>query len=191
MNKAVFLGQLDRELKGIEKSEKAKFLSYYTEMIEDRMENGVSEEEAVQGVGIPKQIAGEILEEQGGKEGKHMALGTKILFGVLMVLGSPLWGSLLLAAVLLILSGYIVIWCLPFITGAVSLSAAVTAVISVVGSVILLFQNPISGVFQLGTGVFLAGIAILSGLLTFFLARIFVSVSKKVMIAIAGVFRNR
>ncbi len=48
MNKEEFLKTLERLLKGLPKQENQKMLDYYAEMIEDRMEEGMSEENAVQ-----------------------------------------------------------------------------------------------------------------------------------------------
>ena len=48
MNKEEFLKTLESLLKSLPKQESQKMLDYYAEMIEDRMEEGMSEENAVQ-----------------------------------------------------------------------------------------------------------------------------------------------
>lgn len=184
MNKEEFLESLKRLLKSLGKSEREKSLSYYSEIIDDYIEDGYTETEAVEQVGSPGVIAQEILEEQGGRPGGQLSGGMKGLVAVLLVLGFPLWGSLmlagvclLLAAALLILSAYIVIWCIPVCTGACSVSGLVLSVISMGGAAIIIFQDTAAGVIQLGIGMVCAGIFILFGLLTWVLGKIFAGVT--------------
>ena len=47
MNRKEFLRSLSRSLRGLPRAERAQSLDYYGEMIQDRMEEGLSEEEAV------------------------------------------------------------------------------------------------------------------------------------------------
>ncbi|MBS7007477.1 DUF1700 domain-containing protein [Anaerostipes sp.] len=194
MSKGEFLESLKRLLKSLGKSEREKSLSYYSEMIDDYMEDGYTEEDAVEQVGNPGLIAQEILEEQGDKAGSRMSRGMKGLIGVLLILGFPLWGSLalagiclLLAAVLLVLSAYIVIWCIPVCTGAFSAAGLVLSVVSMGGAAVIVFQNPAAGVLQLGVGMALAGIFVLFGLLTWILAKIFTGVTIRFSRWLAGV----
>ena len=97
MSKEEFLGSLNRLLKSLGKSEREKSLSYYNEIIDDYMEDGYTEEQAVEQIGNPGLIAQEILEEQQSQMKAPMSRGTKVLVAVLLVLGFPLWGSLMLA----------------------------------------------------------------------------------------------
>ena len=181
MSKEEFLGSLNRLLKSLGKSEREKSLSYYNEIIDDYMEDGYTEEQAVEQIGNPGLIAQEILEEQQSQMKAPMSRGTKVLVAVLLVLGFPLWGSLMLAgfcivlsAVLLVLSAYIVIWCIPLCTGAVSVAGLILSVVSMGGAAVIVFQNSAAGVIQLGVGMLSAGIFILTGLLTWVLGKYFV-----------------
>lgn len=194
MSKEEFLQSLERLLKSLSKSEREKSLSYYSEIIDDYMEDGYSEEDAVEQVGNPGVIAQEILEEQEGKEGRQLSGGMKGLIAVLLVLGFPLWGSLmlagvclLLAAALMVVSVYIVIWCIPVCTGACSVSSLVLSVVSMGGAAIIVFQNPAAGVIQLGVGMVSAGIFVLFGLLTWVLGKIFVGVTARFSRWLAGI----
>ena len=63
MTKSEFLAELKERLTGVSEADLNRSLDYYTEMIEDRMEDGLSEEEAVKDVGTPAAIAEEILKE--------------------------------------------------------------------------------------------------------------------------------
>lgn len=193
MNKEEFLGSLNNLLKSLGKSERETSLSYYSEIIDDYMEDGYTEEEAVKKIGHPGVIAQEILEEQHGQPKKSLSGGMKGVIAVLLVLGFPLWGSLMLAgvclvlaAVLLVLSAYLVIWCIPLCTGSASVAGLILSVVSMGGAAVIAFQNPAAGVIQLGIGMLSAGIFILAGLLTWILGKYFINVTARFSKWLAG-----
>ena len=64
MTKQEFLHELKKSLKKLPKSELDECISFYGEMIDDRIEAGLSEEEAVAALGSIKKIASEKLTEQ-------------------------------------------------------------------------------------------------------------------------------
>lgn len=53
MKKDEFISSLERLLRSLKREERNRFLSYYSEMIADYMEDGCEEEEAVQRIGNP------------------------------------------------------------------------------------------------------------------------------------------
>lgn len=59
MKKDEFISSLERLLRSLKREERNRFLSYYSEMIADYMEDGCEEEEAVQRIGNPGEIAQE------------------------------------------------------------------------------------------------------------------------------------
>ena len=105
MTKQAFLEQLRKKLSGLPRAELAEQLAFYSEMIDDRMEEGLSEEDAVAAVGLPVAIAGQVTAEKAPV--KRRMKGWEI---VLLVLGSPVWVPLLAAAVVVVLSVYISLW---------------------------------------------------------------------------------
>jgi len=124
MNKRQFLDALNKELRVLSRSERKVFISYYDELIEDEIESGTLEETAVSVVGDVKQIANDILKNQEGTKIKLSSTRSKVFNIVLLVLGFPLWGSLLLMLALLllmlaliVLMGYMLIWFIPLILG--------------------------------------------------------------------------
>ena len=72
MNKQEFLTALWKQLSEVPSEDVEESLDYYSEMIEDRMESGMTEEEAVAAVGsvedAAKQIIAEIPEELVGTD---------------------------------------------------------------------------------------------------------------------------
>lgn len=60
MNKQTFLKSLKKQLKFLKSAELQKNISYYEEMIADMVENGLTEEAAIDKIGTPETIAREI-----------------------------------------------------------------------------------------------------------------------------------
>ena len=65
MTRAQFLNELYRRLGSMSKEQAEQHLTYYAEMLMDRMEEGMSEEEAVASLEDVDTIAGRILQEEG------------------------------------------------------------------------------------------------------------------------------
>ena len=61
MNKQEFLGVLRKGLSILQDDEAEERLSFYREMIDDRVEEGLTEEEAVREIGTPEEILARIL----------------------------------------------------------------------------------------------------------------------------------
>ena len=59
MTKQAFLDQLSRLTGGLSDAERARLIEYYGEIIDDRVEEGVSEEDAVAALGDPAELARE------------------------------------------------------------------------------------------------------------------------------------
>ena len=57
MTKQEFLDRLRRSLAGLPLEDAEERLAFYDEMIDDRMEEGLAEEEAVSSFGTPEEIA--------------------------------------------------------------------------------------------------------------------------------------
>ena len=166
MSKEDFLEELKKRLSGLPQEDIDERIAFYSEMIDDRMEDGVTEEAAVSGVGsidsIVEQIMAEIpfakLVKEKAKHKRHL----KAWEIVLLVLGSPVWIPLLIAAMSVILSLYIVIWSVIISLYAVDVSFAACAFAGLIGMVPYLnCGNPAGAFFSAGAGIACAGLAIL------------------------------
>lgn len=178
MNKQSFLYQLKEGLIRLNEAEKEQFIRYYDELIEDYIEDGASEAQAVKKLGKPSVIASKILKEA-FEEGNITPKKTlSPLLVLLLVLGFPLWGSLLIAVIALVASAYVVIWCLPFSTGVFAVAGLIASVFSMFASFFALQDGIYIAVTQLGVGVLVLGLAILSGLLTILMANYFIKISR-------------
>lgn len=166
MNKDAFLSALHGRLSGLPEEDIKKSLDYYNEIIDDHIEEGLSEEEAVQAVGGLEEIVSQILMDTSlpklvkAKVKPKRSLKTWEI--VLLVLGSPVWLPLLFAAVCLLLAVYIVLWSVILVLYSVDLSFAAGALTGIVGFFVSLPDGNIAqGTLFLGAGLFCGGIAIL------------------------------
>ena len=114
MNKAEFLQKLRAALSGLPQSDVEEKVEFYSEMIDDRMEDGLSEEEAVATVGSVEEIVREIVADiplsKIAKEKIKPKRKMRAWEIILLILGSPIWLSLLIAVFAVILSAYACIW---------------------------------------------------------------------------------
>jgi len=191
LSKEEFVSELDKYLKKLNSFERKKFISYYEEMIEDYKENGFSEEDAVSKVGNPELIAHEIIGEQESVIIKIPSTRSTGLNIVLIVLGFPLWGSILLSGIMLILCIYIIIWCIPVMTGALAVGSFVVALISIFASFFVMVDKFAIGLIQLGLGIVSIGAMIISVYLTIIFSKKLFIVTNKFTSYISGVFHKK
>ena len=162
MDRERFFKELRKLLGQLSPQEREQIFQYYAEIIDDKIEGGMSEAQAVAQLGTPHQVAAKILEENGAapNSGTGSGTGSKVLITVALVLGSPLWLSLGIAALALLLSAFIVVLALLLTAGVMGLCG----VLMLVPSVLLAFREPAAGLFQVGCCLFVSGLAIPFGL---------------------------
>lgn len=165
MNKAEFLLELTDKLSLLPPEEIEERWDYYSEMIDDRMEEGLTEEAAVAELGAVEDIAAQIISDvplsklvKGKIKPKKRLTAWEI---VLLVLGSPIWLSLLIAAFAVILSLYVVLWSMIISLWAVFVSLAACAVgVTAACAVFAISGHGPVGVAMLAAGIVCAGLAI-------------------------------
>lgn len=140
-------------------ADKQRSADYYSEMIDDRMEEGLSEEEAVRAVGSLENILAEIAQPKQSPAPKKKWQVWEI---VLLVLGSPVWLSLLIAAFAVVLSLYAVVWSVIITLWSVFGSVIACAFAGIaVGIGFATIGNVPTAVAMIGAGLVCAGLAIL------------------------------
>lgn len=167
MNKHDFLLSLQDKLSGLPQDDATERLHFYSEMIDDRMEEGLSEEEAVSAAGPVSEIAAQAIAETTlAKIAKErITPKTRLKAGeiVLLALGSPIWLSLGIAASAVILSLYVSLWSVIISLWAVFVSLAACAGGGVLTCVIFAAGgNGTTGLATLAAGMVCAGLAIFS-----------------------------
>lgn len=158
MNKQEFLAALKKKLSGMPRAEREERLAFYSEMIDDKMEAGLSEAEAVASVGATEEIGFEAAEEKPTHRRKMRAWEI-----VLLILGSPLWISLLAAAFSIVLAIYAVIWSVVVTLWAVFASLAACGPAGLFAGLGFMFNGfGATGLFLIASGLACAGLAILA-----------------------------
>lgn len=164
MNKDKFLNLLESRLTELPESEIKKSLTYYSEMIDDRVEDGESESDAVASLGsvdeIVKSVISQVQLSGQTKETVKRKSGNKIPIIILLILGSPIWLSILLALFSVVLSLYAAIASIIiglFVTVAAFLLGGAAAVL---GSPIIMYSNIYTGIFIIGAGLILFGLGV-------------------------------
>ncbi len=193
MTKVNFLFELRDKLSGLSKEDIEERLNFYSEMIEDRMEEGLSEEDAVAAIGTTDEIAKQTIAETSftkiAKEKLKVKKSHNTWEIVLLALGFPIWASLLVAAVAVILSLYASLWAVIISLWAVFaafIGCAVGGIIS--GIIFALNSNTLTAIAMLAAALVCAGLSIF----TFFGCKLatkgILLLTKKVIIAIKRFF---
>ena len=134
-------------------------------MIDDRMEEGVSEEDAVASIGPVSEIIPQILSEipltKLVKEKIKPGRSLRAWEIILLVLGFPLWFPLLLAAAAILLVLYMVLWVLLLSLWAVAASFLGTAIGCAAAAVLFAIRGqPLPAIAMLGAALFVSGLTI-------------------------------
>lgn len=166
MNKQEFLEAVKERLEGLPSQELETSLEYYREMIDDRMEDGMKEEEAVAAIGSVEEAATQIL---GGLPLPKIVKASvkpwrtlRVWEIVLLVVGAPLWIPLLISAALVFFAVYVVVGSLIFTLHAIDFSLALGGVAGIAGAILqFVTGRPLGGGMYLGAGLFCAGLSIL------------------------------
>lgn len=165
MNKAEFYSEMYKKLSFLPASEVDDRLDYYEEMIDDYMEDGMSEEEAIGKLGSVSDIASQIVADLPistivkGKVKKNRGLKTWEM--VLLVLGAPVWFSLLIAVLAIIFSVYISLWAVIVSLWAAFVSVVCCVIGTFVGGLLLIFaSNSLQGLVMMSAAAICIGLSI-------------------------------
>lgn len=166
MTKVQFLASLQDRLTGLPRDELEQWLNFYSEMIDDRMEDGMTEAEAVAAIGFVEDIAAQIIAQTPlvklAKEKIRPKRRLKTWEILLLVLGSPLWLSLLAAAGAVILAVYVSAWSVIISLWAAFASLVAGGFAGLVAGIILVCTSALSAAMaMLAAGMVCTGLSIL------------------------------
>lgn len=165
MTKREFLEKLRESLKGLPLDDIEGKISYYGEMIDDRVEEGMSEEEAVASMESVESIVSSALSEvpltKIVKEKITPKKTGDTRTTLLVILGFPLWFPLLAAAAAVAFSLYMVLWALVVSLWAVDVAFfAGTLAGAALSAVYFVHGNTAPGIAMIGAALFSAGLMI-------------------------------
>lgn len=178
MTKLKFLLELEKKLSALPQEDIEERLTFYSEMIEDRVEEGISEEEAIAQIGTVEDIAAQILsehiaeppprnEEAVTTEEISAAVDEKVKHTfktwelVLLIAGSPIWFSLLIAILAIGFSLFAAFWSIVISLWAVFASLVACAVALPIAAVYFICTGyTYSGLVVIATSLVCGGLAI-------------------------------
>ena len=207
VNKMQFLRAVREKTVHLPLSEVNRLREYFNEMIDEAMEEGLSEEEAVDRLGTWEEICAQIVEfltsepqpieaikEEPAKEPQNpipekkpkKRISLPMWAVVLLILTSPVWGAIVLSlgiAVFAVIVSLVVIGgALVISLFAVVLSLAVVGVVGIPAAVVLFFTGSIAtGLLSLGGGLVCGGFAILGWFMC-------IAFAKFVAVCVKGLF---
>lgn len=171
MTKQQFLKELRIRLSDLPYSDQKRSMDYYSEMIDDRMEDGLSEADSVKRIGTPAMAAAQILSDMPilTLARARVSNSRSAFVTALIIIGSPIWISLLAAAFSLIAGAFAVLFTflavffsLIITLWAVEVAFAAGALGGIAGGVLVLFieQNIMHGLLLCGAGLALFALAV-------------------------------
>lgn len=159
MTKDEFLSELKMQMEGLPEKDIKEAVAYYSEIIDDSMEDGTPEEDAVAALGDVGVIAAGMKSSQtedASDEKKRSFRKFTALEIVCLIVGFPIWISVFAVA----LSLYITAIAIIFSFYAVAFSMIVSGVAASIASVIGFATNNPAALFILGAGLIVMGLGI-------------------------------
>ncbi|MBR0466968.1 MAG: DUF1700 domain-containing protein [Clostridia bacterium] len=193
MNKTEFLSRLKSALTGLPEEDIAERIEFYSEIIDDRIEEGMSEEEAVSKIGTIDEVKAQILSDipfpkiiKDRIKPKRKLSAIEI---VLIILGFPVWFPVIVSLITVALSLYVVVLSLIISLWAVFLSLAITTVAGIIIGVFYCTQKDyIRGVMLIGASLCIAGVSIFVYYGCLAATKGIIKLTKKAGIAIKSLF---
>jgi uncharacterized membrane protein len=189
MNKQMFLDELKKGLCGFPQDEIEERLCFYAEIIDDRMEEGLSEEDAVNEIGSVDEIIAQILADipltKIVKEKIKPRRRLRALEITLLAVGSPIWLSLLIAAFAVVLSLFVSLWAVIISLWSVFAALGVCVLGGIVAGVgFFVGGYGFTGIVMVAMAIICAGLSIFFFVACKYITKAMVICSKKSVLAI-------
>ncbi len=193
MKKEEFLIQLRSRLSGLPEQAVEDRVQYYGELVDHRMETGLTETDAVASIGSLDETVGQIMNEipltKLVKRKMEPRQKTELWKVILAVVTLPIWLPLLVSVLSVIVSLGITFWAMViafFFAGIGIAAVAVFGFFVAIGYAIT--GKPIGGVFFVGVSLILIGVSIVFFVLSLGLARGLAKLTGKLLLFIKSLF---
>lgn len=195
MTKQEFLSELERALGKLPHAEVEQALAFYDEAVSDRMEDGLSEAEALAGLGPVDEIAAQIAAQIAAETPPipraiaRANTGSRTLNIVLLAVFSPIWIPIVLALAAAALAVYVAIWAVIAALWAVDAVlvlmpfAGLAALASTLGG-----GMPLPGVFVFGLSLVSSGFGLVASFAVFWASKLLFRATRSFARWIASLF---
>lgn len=191
MTKQEFLSELERALGKLPHAEVEQALAFYDEAISDRIEDGLSEAEALAGLDPVDEIAAQIAAETPPipRAIARANTGSRTLNIVLLAVFSPIWIPVVLALAAAALAVYVAIWAVIAALWAVDAVlvlmpfAGLAALTSTLGG-----GMPLPGVFVFGLSLVSSGFGLVASFAVFWASKLLFRATRSFARWIASLF---
>lgn len=166
MNKQEFIDTLYKKLSKLPKKAFEDQINFYIEIIDDKVEDGLSEQEAINQIGPIDNIVEEIINNASlfkmVKEKVKPQRKLKTWEIILIIVGFPIWFSLLVAFLAVLFTLYIVMWVLILCLWVIFISFALCSIASIlVGIYYSIIQQNSVYLSYSAAGIVLIGLSII------------------------------
>lgn len=196
MNKLKFILELHDKLSFLSADDIEKSVEYYSEIIDDYVEDGLSEDDAVAALGDVDTIVSSILAETPMTHIIKQRIKPRRRLGaleiILIVLGSPIWLSLGAAFLAVAISIYVSLWSVIISLWAIDLSLAACLLGGMAsGCLLLSFGYTSSALFLISAALVCAGASIFMFFGCKAATRGIISLTKRLTLYIKNLFAKR
>jgi len=165
MTKQIFLDGLRAALASLPAPEIEKTLAYYEEMLNDRIEEGMSEEEAVASMEPVEILASRTINDtpimhKAVRKAQKSGVSTALLI-ILAIIGFPIWFPLLCTIGAVIFAIIAVLFAVIITLIALVIGLGFGGIAAVIGAFVYVGSTGLSTLFIVGAGLLIIGIAIL------------------------------
>jgi Predicted membrane protein len=209
MTRLDFINELKKFLAPLSETERNRSILYYNEFIDDRIEDGMSEEDAIACLENPAVIAERILSEMGFSQTQTQSQSIpryqtaektakpsrgKLTGGViaLIILGFPLWFPLLITFFSLVFALVVTVWSVVFALFAAAVSCIVACIGAVIAAPFIIFGGHLlTSIFCAGGGLIAGAFGIVLGIAAIKVVKLTWTFTKFITKKSLGLFRRR
>ena len=189
MRKQDFIKELQTKLSFLPKEEIKDRISFYNELIDDKIEEGLKEEDVIESIGSVDEIIDQIINDMPlSKIAKDKIKPKRKLSALevtLIIIGSPIWLTLLLSLVAVLFSLYIVGWSLIISIWAIFISLISVLVAGITLAVVSLFSNSaLVALSYLGATLIILGLTILIHYVCKIMTKVYIKLTKLIVLSI-------
>ena len=172
MSRDAFIGELRHRMAGLPQQTVERTVEYYSELIADSVEDGLTEEEAVARLGSLDEIVASVIKDTPltqivqTRVQERKKKGSSGWVIALLILGAPVWLPLLIAALAVAFALFVALWAVVIALWAVVAAVILTGFVALVAGVVELCRLHLAqGLVLLGGGLMCLGLCALLFLL--------------------------